>query len=813
MQPKALPKVHTLALAVHLACGGLAYSAVIGLPALWAAPAHAQSESASQAVVSFNIPAGPLSETLNRFAEQTGLYLSGAGELTAGKNTSGLQGEFTVAEALRRLLQGTGIDYRLTGENTVSLAAANESGNVMSLPAMTVTSDALGAITEYTGSYTTGSTNTATKFDLSPRETPQTVTIVTRQLMDDFAMTSVDDALRATSGVYIHDRGGVGSTYFSRGFELQNQYDGIPNPVGISAYNRNPQIDNAFLDRVEVLQGPSGLLSGAGDPGGTINLVRKRPTEEFQAHVEAQGGSWNQRRLVGDISGSLMKSGRVRGRLVMLMDERDSFVDHAFRDRQAVYGVIEGDITPSTRVYASLQYQEDKNNNHDGVPYAEDGSDAGLSRSAFFADANHVTTRDYTLYTLGLEQQLPADWSMKLQYAGNKTNVDKTNVSYIWGDLDASTGDGISIYQLADYDSEDSYDALDAYISGPLTLLGRNHELVLGANGSTKTRNYAGSGYMPALPINVYTFDPTALPTPVAANGYSGETKINQQGIYGVGRFSLSDSLKLITGARISWYEDKDMAAGTTTAKESSVVSPYAGLIYDINDVHSAYISYSDIFNPQSNKSEDGSTLKPVVGSNYEVGIKSEFFGGQLNTAAAVFRLEQTYLARLDASVPNDPGNACGGPCYTASDKVISQGVELSINGEIQPGWNLAAGYTYVDSEHASGADKGERYRTELPQHTVQLSSNYQLPNTDWSIGGNLQHYSKIYKEGADWKISRDALTLVGLTANYQINPSADLTLVVNNLFDETYRASLEQRNFSPFGEPRNLVANLKYRF
>ncbi|KGK41816.1 hypothetical protein LH51_12025 [Nitrincola sp. A-D6] len=202
-----------------------------------------------------------------------------------------------------------------------------------------------------------------------------------------------------------------------------------------------------------------------------------------------------------------------------------------------------------------------------------------------------------------------------------------------------------------------------------------------------------------------------------------------------------------------------------------------------------------------------------MVGSNYETGIKSEFLGGQLNTSVAVFRLEQTNLARLDESVPNDPSNACGGRCYTASDKVTSQGVQLSANGEIQPGWNLAAGYTYVNSEYASGASKGERYATELPQHTVQLATNYQLPNTDWSVGGNLQHYSKIYKEEADWKISRDALTLVGLTAKYQINSNADLTLVVNNLFDETYRASMYSRNYTPFGDPREFSVNLKYRF
>ncbi|WP_052063936.1 TonB-dependent siderophore receptor [Nitrincola sp. A-D6] len=533
------PTAQTLALAIRIACGGLAYSAAMALPALWSMPASAQSATETQASVAFSIPAGSLSDTLNRFAEQTGLYLSGAGELTRGKNSAGLQGNFTSEKGLRRLLQGTGIIYRFTGANTVSLMSASESGGVMTLPAVMVSAEgersgSAAGITEWSGSYKASQTNTATKLNLSPRETPQTVTVVTRQQMDDSAMTSVDDALRATSGVFVHDRGQNGNNYYSRGFELQHQYDGMPNPVGISSWNQNPQIDNAFLDRVEVLQGASGLMSGAGDPGGTVNLVRKRPTHEFQAQAEAQLGSWKQRRLVGDISGPLIESGHVRGRLVLLMDEQDSFVDHVFRDRQAVYGIVEADITPNTLVYASLQYQEDKSRNHFGVPFAADGSQAGLSRSAFFGNANNLTTRDYSLYTLGLEQQLPADWMMKLQYSGSKTNYAINNYSFIRGDLDPSTGDGMDIRQQSRVSGDIPYDALDAYISGPVSLLGRSHELVFGANGSTMTRNYAGSGYMAALqPINVYTFDPTALPTAVGANPYTGGYEITQRGCMG----------------------------------------------------------------------------------------------------------------------------------------------------------------------------------------------------------------------------------------------------------------------------------------
>ena len=289
--------------------------------------------------------------------------------------------------------------------------------------------------------------------------------------------------------------------------------------------------------------------------------------------------------------------------------------------------------------------------------------------------------------------------------------------------------------------------------------------------------------------------------------------------MYGVGRFSLSDSLKLITGVRVSDYEDKDVLAGTTNTKESGVVTPYAGLIYDVNEQYSVYASYSDIFNPQSYRSAGGSYLKPVLGSNYEAGIKGELLNKRLNVAAAVFRLEQTNLPKVDDSIPYSATNACGGNCYIAADKVVSQGVDLSANGEIAPGWNVTTGYTFVNSKYATGENEGQRYMTSLPRHSLRLASAYKLPGTSWTVGGNVTAYSKAYTDGTSWisgnayTIRRGELALVGLMAKYQIDPKTEVIMNVSNLFDRSYRAHLENRNYSTFGEPRNFSIALKYRF
>jgi len=789
----------------------LAAAAAGGTPALAAGQAALDAAQGKR----YDIPAGALGATLSRFALDEGIALSFEPALTDGRQSPAVSGRLTPREAAARLLAGSGLELvaRPDGSYTLRrLPAAADPGVAALAPVLVTGRTDTSGTTEGTGSYAATRTATAAKLALTPRETPQTVSVVTRQQMDDFGMTSVDDALESVSGVFVYDRGENGSFYYSRGFFLQAQYDGVPNPIGISDSNRNPVIDNAFLDRVEILQGASGLMSGAGEPGGTINLIRKRPTDAFQAQGELQLGSWNQRRLVGDVSGPLVESGRVRGRMVALVDDRDSFTDHVYNDRRGVYGILEADLTPSTMLSASFQYQRDKGRNASGVPMGADGSDLGWTRSAYFGNANARMVKEYKLYTLGLEQRLPADWVLKATYGHHETDVDSTNGSWLWGELDAATGDGLDLYQSESLRRTFRADVFDAYVSGPVSMFGRRHEFAFGFNGSTVKSSSLNSGNVPVA-INVYDFDPEALPDPGPGAAFSSRDRIEQYGAFGVGRFDLADPLKLILGVRVSSYKSRDLLAGATTQKENGVVSPYAGLVYDIDSRFSAYASYSDIFMPQSEKDSGGGTLKPVVGANYEIGIKGELLDGRLNAAAALFRLEQTNLARADESVPFDMNNACGGTCYEAADKIVSQGADLSLAGEIAPGWNVSAGYTFVDSEYASGEQKGERYMSTLPRHSLRLASSYRIPDTRWTVGGNVRAYSPLRNQGDGYDIRRGGLVLVGLMAKYRISPQADVNLVVDNLFDRRYYATVDSLYYTPFGAPRSFSVSLKYRY
>lgn len=799
--------------AMRAALGSTALGLILAAPLAMAAEPAAGARAHA-------IAPGPLADALAQYAAATGVQLVYEQSTLAGLRSAGLQGRYTESEGFAQLLRGSGYEVVSQGRATYVLrkspAPAQSS---IALDAVTVTAAAIpSGTTEGSGSYAARSSNTSTKMNLSQRETPQTVTVITREQMDDAGMTSVDDALRAVSGVTAVAGGSIGSNFYSRGFSMQAQVDGMSTPAGIDSGNRSPLYDSAFIDRVEVLQGASGLLAGAGTPGGTVNMVLKRPTRGFQAHAEAQAGSWNERRVVGDVSGSLVDSGSIRGRVVALANTSDSFTDYVYRDHQAVYGIVEADLTSSTTVSASVLTQKDKSRGHFGVPFAADGSDAGLPRNSFWGDVDNRTIRDYTIYTLGLTQQLAGEWSLKASYSWQKTDNHIRNFNSLSGGLDPVTGNGLSIgSRQVNYVSALHSNVVDIYASGPFELLGRKHELTLGINGTNTRDENAGTGYSSNTPINVYTFNPAALgAVPAGRPGTSAHTKTSNFGAYGVARWSLTDALKLITGLRVSDYERTNVVTGAVAPRETGMVTPYAGLIYEIDSQYSAYASYSDIFSPQTNRSQDGKVLDPVTGKNYEIGIKGELLHRRLNVSAAVFHLAQSNMAVLDSSVPVNPANACGGTCYTAAGKVVSRGLDLGANGQITRQLNLAAGYTYTDAQYVEGPQKDQRFRTEQPRHSLRVAANYQFPGTQWSLGGNVAATSRTYKTGstaaAPWIIEQGALVLVGLHAKYRITPNTQVNLAVSNLTDRSYR-HVYGREYGLYGDPRKFTVSLRHDF
>lgn len=314
------------------------------------------------------------------------------------------------------------------------------------MPAITVTGRMDTATTEGTGSYTTGETAAATRLPLSLKETPQAVTVVTRQRMDDQQLNSVQNVLENTAGVASYQSDTERTSFYSRGFLINNvQYDGIPTVVGnIVNGSGIGSVDTAFYDRVEVVRGGSGLLTGTGNPSAAINLVRKRPTRDFSAAASLGAGSWDTYRGMGDISTPLTEDGRIRARLVGTYQDGHSYLDGYKPERKSFYGIIEADLTPDTTVSLGYDYQDitPKGATWGGLPlWFSDGTQAEYSRSKTYAqDWSHW---DNTLKTAfaGIEHRFDNGWKLRAIANQYRTESD-AKLAGLVGRPDRATGLG-----------------------------------------------------------------------------------------------------------------------------------------------------------------------------------------------------------------------------------------------------------------------------------------------------------------------------------------------------------------------------------
>ena len=266
--------------------------------------------------VDVNIPAQPLSRALQQLGQQANLQILYSPESLAGLNSNAVSGHLEPKQALDNLLLGSGMTYQLTG-NSVSLVPATGAGagNALELGAVSISGKAPGSTTEGSGLYTTYSSSSSTRLNLTPKETPQSLTVMTRQRLDDQRLTNLSDTLDATPGIIVlrDGQGAESDGYFSRGFEIQNfEIDGVPTVKRMDNYTQSM----AMYDRIEIVRGASGLISGMGNPSATINLIRKRPTADAQASITGEAGNWDRYGTGFDVSGPLTETGNVRGRFV-----------------------------------------------------------------------------------------------------------------------------------------------------------------------------------------------------------------------------------------------------------------------------------------------------------------------------------------------------------------------------------------------------------------------------------------------------------------------------------------------------------------
>ncbi|KOX66072.1 TonB-dependent receptor [Pseudomonas psychrophila] len=678
--------------------------------------------------------------------------------------------------------------------------------NTLNLPSTSITSTADSD--EAPQGYQAKPNATTTRLNLTAGQTPQGITSIKREQLDDFKLNSIRDVLESTPGVNVQ-KVETDRTYFTaRGFDITNfQYDGMG--MGLTGGVLVGDIDTAPYEQVDILHGANGLMTGTGNPSATVNFIRKRPTYEPEAKVSVSAGSWDKRRVDLDVSGPLTDSGNVRGRVIYANEVGNSYLDRYSREKNIFSGMLAFDLTDDDTLTVGYEDQKSDANGASwgALPLTDSNGNAlhysstrsNIAQPWVYWDVR--TTRAFAEW----QHSFANDWKSTLTLTAMEHRED-TDMFYIYGDKASATGyTGLA----SNYKGKTRELDGDLSFSGPFSLGGREHQLTFGANVARsrthETSLYGTSSYY--TPVSLEDALNGSIPKPTYSNTALADATSNytdrQKSLYAGARFSLTDDLHLITGARmLSADSDGDNYGSRRDVRVHGKITPYAGVVYDLTPKYSLYASYTKIFNPQYYLNTQGQVLEPLEGKSYEAGIKGHLLDKRLDISAAVFHTKQDNVATY---VGFD--SALGGYLYDGMS-YKSSGLELEASGELAPGLQISGGYTYV---YITDADNN-RGRKFIPRNALTSSMTYRLPMAPKvKVGGSLKWQSKIENDDAP-AANQAAYALVGLMTSYDIDPHWSTQLNLDNLTNEKYLQSVRYGQ-SNYGAPRNVTASVSWKF
>lgn len=657
------------------------------------------------------------------------------------------------------------------------------------------------------------------KMPLTLRQTPQTINIITSTQIEDQQLTTVGKVLDQTPGMNRIEYGVSGacvtcSDFLVRGFKVQSyQLDGV---------NLSPALAGAMMEqnsagyeRVEVIKGATGLLSGAGYPNATVNLVRKRPTIEPSVNLSSSVGSWDTYRGQADIAGALNDEGNIRGRIVVNYQDNGSWLDRVKQHRTAAYGILEFDLSDATLLDVGFSYSKIKTNN--GGVHSFRKLDSKTSEKTYYSRSDNASV-DWaysdiaiTTYFADIKHDFNEDWQLNASIINAYLETDR--IYGVLGTRKLIDGKGSITYGRQAETPQQI--AIDLSLTGTYRAFEREHQVVFGTNALRSTSNdreYSGGSIenVPTAGWNGQIAKPD-----MAYKGIRNKETLRQHGFYAATRFKTTDHLALILGARVSdWHKKAEVNSSLSplnnySRKETGVVTPYAGVVYDVTENWATYASYTNIFNPQNYQTESGSYLDPEEGHTYEIGVKGSLLNDQLTLNVAFFQSDLDNLAVKDG----DKETPAGYSAYKAVNGTRSKGYEISLAGEILPDWHINAGYS-----HSITKDKdGHRIKADMtPMDQVKLFTRYRLPNqfNKLTVGMGFTWQSNIHLMSSNKLQERngrqDSYSLVSAMARYDISSNLNLSVNANNIFDKRYTLNASNHTY---GEPRNLTATLNWTY
>ncbi len=651
----------------------------------------------------------------------------------------------------------------------------------------------------------------ATGLNLDIKDTPQSISVVTEELMQDFGLHSINDALEIATGINVEDWETNRTNYTARGFEIQNtQIDGVGMPNGWGIVTG---AQDAFgFEKLEVIRGANGLLTGVGNASGTLNYVRKRPTNDRRGAVNLSGGSWNTYRAEADFSTPLTENEAWAVRVVAAYEDKDSWLRDLHDDRLFLYGVVDGQIGARTTLTAGYSIQDANTTGNMWGALTLSNSDG--TQAEFPASAS--TTQDWTLWDtmnhsafVEVGYALADDWQLKGTYNYREASEhDKLFFAYSYTGLDPETNLGL-VGWPGRYAGSSHAHLGELSVSGRFAAFGRDHELMFGVSQSS-----SGS-YLDYWPVDAD--EPAMGPLPAFPYGGDaiaepewGERTENDHGgqwmtrAFAATRLVLTDRVKTVLGFnQVRFHRQGVSSFGSFYEQTESELSPYAGVTVDLNDAVLAYASYSDIYQPQDQYDINEEYLAPSRGENIELGVKAEWLGGRLLTTAAWFNAKQNGIANIVGM--NENGNY-----YYEPINAESKGVEFEASGKLNDYTSLLLGFTKLTLR----SDIGEDAYTGVPRTTANVSFSTQLPvlpQLRFGATGRWQSRTSKLDIYTGVIVDQKSYATLNLFGQWKFSDKVSLRANVDNLTDEKYMSSMQEIGF--YAAPRNYSVGIDYKF
>jgi len=799
----------------------LAIAIALSAPLL-SSPLLAAEQASS--VLAYNLPAAPLSTTLNQIASQGGLALSLNPSLAAGKTSAPVSGQYDAAGALRAALQGTGLQLEQSSAGTYTLVAVPE--GTLALPETAVIGvenleTAWGPVEGYTATRTAAGSKT----DTALVEAPRSISVATRQQMDDRSVHSLDDAVRYMPGI-------TASSYGSdtridwlrvRGFEPTQFLDGLPLPRGVYA---NPKPETWNLDRLALLRGPASSVYGQTPPGGLLDMVSRRPSSDASSEIQLQYGSDNHRQINFASSGKIDDAGQFLYGISGVVRDSDTQIDHIENKRYNIAPSLTWNIDDDTKLTLLTQFTRDDT----GVTsqfYPIQGTKIDMpfgkiSHHKNLGDPDY-DFYDRTYYALGyaFEHRLNDVWQFKQNLRYTKSDlsfqtvtVNSYNPSFAGFTVDDQGNVGRGTTNV---DEDISQFAVDNNFQADFATGDVRHTLLLGLDHQRSNTNYTSIfGTAPDINVNNPIYGQPITRPERSSAFYDYDQKTYQTGLYVQDQMAL-DQWRLTLGGREDWVHTGTQfinKGDATNTQRDKAFSGNAALSYVFDSGFVPYLSYAESFQPTSGADATSTgSLKPTEGKQWELGIKYQPPGSKTLLSAAVYDLTQKNVA-VNSIVNNVT-------ITSQTGEVKVKGLELEAVSDVTDNLKVIAAYTLAKSEVQKGVDKGNRLQL-MPNQQASLWTDYTWHSgvlDGFGIGGGVRYTGNTYGDKANtWLGKADAYTVFDASVHYDLGrldnslKGASLAVNATNLFDKDYISTCDGY-YCYYGDQRSVVASATYKW